>query len=212
VDKTKLVRIFDRQAARYGKSNETAKQKRIRKSLISKAEGRVLELAVGTGANFPYYQPEVKVTAVDFSEAMLEKAKNAAQGNDIEANFICSDIEKLTFDDHSFDTVVSTLSFCSYENPLLMMEKVQKWCKPDGKILLLEHGISTNKVVAAIQRILNPLLYRMIGCQHTRNILQMTRDSGISVDRVESYYINMVHVIWAQPGEKIRKNKKLVIV
>ncbi|MBS4218574.1 class I SAM-dependent methyltransferase [Bacillus sp. FJAT-49711] len=199
--KEKLIRIFDRQASNYGKSRETAKQKTMRKSLISKAKGEVLELAVGGGANFPYYQSGVKVTAVDFSEAMLGEAMKTARENNVVANFICSDIEEVSFETHSFDTIVSTLSFCSYENPLFMMKKIQQWCKPGGKILLLEHGISTNRIVAVIQRMLNPLLYRAIGCHHTRDIMKMTQESGLCVERVESYYFNMVRVIWASPGK-----------
>ena len=202
MEKKKLVRIFDKQATRYEKNRESVKQQRMRRSLISKAEGEVLELAVGAGANFPYYPAGVKVTAADFSKAMLERAKNAAVINHVSAEFICSDIEELQFEDHSFDTIVSTLSFCSYENPLLIMKKIQQWCKPGGKILLMEHGISTNRFVASIQKILNPILYRTIGCHHTRNILEMTRESGLSVDRMESYYFNMIRVLWAKPGRE----------
>ncbi|MBS4201003.1 class I SAM-dependent methyltransferase [Bacillus sp. FJAT-49732] len=202
MEKKKLIRIFDRQASRYDKSKETLKQQSMRKSLISKAEGEVLELAVGAGANFPYYQSGVKVTAIDFSNAMLEKAKITARNNNVDAKFICSDIEEISFEQHSFDTIVSTLSFCSYENPLSMMKNIQQWCKPGGKILLLEHGISNNRFVAFLQKILNPLLYRTIGCHHTRNIMAMTRDAGLSVEQMENYYLNMVYVIWARPGKK----------
>ncbi|MOA09898.1 hypothetical protein D3C78_1297590 [compost metagenome] len=53
----------------------------------------MLELAVGTGANFPFYPQEVKITATDFSEAMLEKAQRAAKYYRLKADFICSDIE-----------------------------------------------------------------------------------------------------------------------
>ncbi|MCJ8009279.1 class I SAM-dependent methyltransferase [Lederbergia wuyishanensis] len=205
MEKKKLIKIFDKQAKRYEKSKETLKQQRMRNSLISKAEGEVLELAVGAGANFPYYQQGVTVTATDFSEAMLEKAKISARNNNVDAKFICSDLEEISFERHSFDTIVSTLSFCSYENPLFMMEKIQQWCKPGGKILLLEHGISNNRFVAILQKILNPLLFRTIGCHHTRNILEMTQQSGLFVERVESHYFNIVHVIWAKPGDKIHK-------
>jgi ubiquinone/menaquinone biosynthesis C-methylase UbiE len=191
--------MFDKQAKRYAKGMDSSSVKKWRKELIGQAEGKVLELAVGAGANFPYYPPEVNVTAADFSEEMLSKAKVAAAARRIHAEFICTDIEKMTFQNGTFDTVVSTLSFCCYEDPAAMFEKIRRWCKPDGKILLLEHGISSNIAVSALQRMLNPLLYRTVGCHHTRDILKLVRDSGIQITRVESHWFDMMHLIWAKP-------------
>lgn len=199
MEKRKLISIFDRQAAQYDKNREELKQKRWRQELLSHAKGEVLELAVGAGANFPFYPPEVKITAADFSEAMLEKAQRAAKHYRVNANFICSDIEEMSFSDHSFDTIVSTLSFCSYNNPLMVLDKINRWCKPDGKILFMEHGISSNLMVSVIQKAFSPLLYRIYGCHHTRNILELIRESGIRIDKAESYWLNMVYLIWAKP-------------
>lgn len=202
MEKEKLIRIFDRQASRYGKNNEPANFKRWRKKLLSHAEGDVLELAVGAGANFPYYPAGVKVTAADFSEVMLNKARQMASACNMSAEWICTDIEKMEFEPNSFDTIVSTLSFCCYENPSEMFKKVQQWCRPGGKILLIEHGISTNIAISSIQRILNPLLYKMIGCHHTRDMLKLVHDSGLTVERSERHWFNMMNLIWASPAPK----------
>ncbi|MCL6603170.1 MAG: class I SAM-dependent methyltransferase [Paenibacillus sp.] len=199
MEKQKLIRIFDKQATQYEKKTGDPSQKRFREHLLSHAKGEVLELAVGAGANFPYYPSGVKVTATDFSEAMLEKAKKAAKNHRIDANYICSDIEEVDFPNESFDTIVSTLSFCSYDNPLMVLKKIKRWCKPEGQILLLEHGISSNLAVSTAQKALNPLLYRAYGCHHTRNILGLIRESGLQINKVESRWLNMVHLIWANP-------------
>ncbi|KGE17658.1 class I SAM-dependent methyltransferase [Paenibacillus wynnii] len=198
MEKQKLIRVFDKQATQYEKKTGDPNQKRWRQHLVSHAKGEVLELAVGAGANFPYYPPGVKVTATDFSKVMLKKAKRAAKYHRIEANCICSDIEEMDFPDHSFDTIVSTLSFCSYDNPLMVLDKIKRWSKPDGQILLLEHGISSNFAVSAAQKALNPLLYRVYGCHHTRNILELIRESGLEINKVEFYWLNTVHLIWAK--------------
>lgn len=159
----------------------------------------MLELAVGAGANFPFYPPGIKITAADFSEPMLEKAKRAAKHHHIHGVFVCSDIEDLNFPDHSFDTIVSTLSFCSYENPLRVLDKISRWCRPDGQILFMEHGISSNPALSIALKALNPLLFRVYGCHHTRNIPGLIRESGLRINRSESYWLNMVHLIWASP-------------
>lgn len=199
MEKQKLIRIFDKQAAQYEKKREDPQQRRWREQLLSHAKGEVLELAVGAGANFPYYPPDVQLTATDFSEAMLGKARRAAKHHHINGVFVCSDIEEMSFPDHSFDTIVSTLSFCSYENPLMVLDRVNHWCRPDGQILFMEHGISSNPAISTVQKVLNPLLYRVYGCHHTRNILGLIRESGLKINKVDSYWLNMVHLIWASP-------------
>ncbi|WP_054940756.1 class I SAM-dependent methyltransferase [Paenibacillus ihuae] len=203
MEKQKLIRIFDKQANQYEKNRENANQKRWRQHLLSHAKGKVLELAVGAGANFPYYPRGIKVTATDFSEAMLEKAKQAAKHYHMDSDFICSDIEEMSFPDQSFDTIVSTLSFCSYNNPLMVLEKISRWCKPDGQILFLEHGVSSNPALSTVQKVVNPLLYRVYGCHHTRNIVGLIQESGLIIHKVESYWMGMVHLIWAKPKPQL---------
>ncbi|CAH0121898.1 2-methoxy-6-polyprenyl-1,4-benzoquinol methylase, mitochondrial [Paenibacillus sp. CECT 9249] len=202
MDKTKQIRLFDRQAAQYSSRKEGQTLRRWRRNLLSHANGEVLELAVGAGANFPYYPPGVKVTATDFSREMLKKAREAAVRCRLDADFILTDIEELEFPDHSFDTIVSTLSFCSYGNPLRVLNKLRRWCKPEGIILLLEHGISSNAVVATVQRMLDPLLFRAIGCHHTRNMPDLVRQSGMLITRAESHLLKSVHLLWAKPGRQ----------
>lgn len=207
MDKQKLIRIFDKQSTDYARKREDPKQQRWRRNLIGQAQGDVLELAVGAGANFPYYPREVRITAADFSSAMLEKAQQAAGHYHVNANFVCADMEEMSFPGQSFDTIVSTLSCCSYQNPLEMLKKMNRWCKPDGTILLLEHGISSNFVVSTLQRALNPLLYRVYGCHHTRDIIGLVRESGMQISKVESYSLNMIHLIWARPQQQLRTER-----
>lgn len=197
--KQRQKEIFNKQAAQYDKRRGNPKEGRWRQPLLSHASGEVLELAVGAGANFPFYPREVRVTATDFSEAMLAKAKQAAKFHRIEADFISGDIEEMDFPNQSFDTIVSTLSMCSYEKPSLVLEKINRWCKPDGKILLMEHGISSNVMISSIQKALNPLLFRFSGCHNTRNIVDLIRKSGMTIERIESSWFDMVHRIWAKP-------------
>ncbi|NQX46074.1 class I SAM-dependent methyltransferase [Paenibacillus tritici] len=201
MDQERLIRIFDRQATDYDRKREDPQQQRWRRNLISDAKGDVLELAVGAGANFPFYPRGVRITAADFSGAMVEKARQAARHYHLDANCICADMEDMSFPAQSFDTVVSTLSMCSYKNPLGMLEKINRWCKPDGTILLMEHGIGSNFMVSTLQRALNPLLYRIYGCHHTRDILGLVRESGMLIQRAERYSLNMVHLIWAAPQQ-----------
>lgn len=200
MDKRKLIRIFDRQAVKYDRMRGDAYQRRWRQQLLRHAQGEVLELAVGAGANFPYYSPAIRLTAIDFSPAMVDKAKQAARAYPFEIDVQCADIEEADLPAHAFDTVVSTLSLCSYANPRKVLENMNRWCKPNGQILLMEHGISSHSIVAGIQKLLNPLLYRTMGCHHTRDILKMVRNSGMTIVGEERIWLNMGYLIWAKPG------------
>lgn len=202
MDQTELIRKFDAQARMYEKKRKKQELGAWRKKLLRAASGKVLEVAVGAGANFPFYDPDVEITAVDFSGEMLKKAREAAREHGLKAEFIQADLESVEFSPDSFDTVVSTLSLCGYQDPIRVLNQCSGWCKKDGRILLMEHGISNNAVIASLQKALDPLAYRMIGCHHNRDMMQIIQSSGIVVEKVERYWAGMIHLIWARPDKR----------
>lgn len=202
MNKQRLIRKFDKQASFYTTRRLTKNEAAWRRKLLADAQGHVLELAVGAGASFPFYPQGVKLTAVDFSEQMLQGARMAAHHRGLDVTFLRADIEELAFPYHSFDTVVSTLSMCGYENPIHVLGKMRKWCKPDGRILLLEHGRGSNAAIYGLQKAVNPLLHRIIGCHQTRDIQALVHAAGLEVERLERHMAGMFYVIWAKPGKE----------
>ncbi len=202
MDNTKLIEIFDKQAKRYEKRRRAKAQRKWREKLLADAGGKVLEIAVGAGGNFAFYPSDVEITAIDFSPQMLEKAKAGAAELGIKAEFMLADIEQLDFPEHSFDTIVSTLSLCGYRNPQALLNKLSRWCKPEGLILMMEHGISSNPLYKVTQKAVDPLAYKLAGCYGTRDILGLLDDSNLNVMKSESYLLNTVHLIWAKPAIK----------
>jgi ubiquinone/menaquinone biosynthesis C-methylase UbiE len=83
MNKEKLIRKFDNQSRLYEMRRKKRSEQKWREKLIGNARGEVLEVAVGAGANFHYYPEDVHVTAVDFSNAMLSKAKESAVDNGV---------------------------------------------------------------------------------------------------------------------------------
>ena len=111
------------------------------------ANGNVLEVGAGTGRNLGYYPSSVKkIVLTDSSEKMLEKAneKLSRMSNTEKARHevMVADAGKLPFADNSYDTIVDTFGLCSFDDPTAVLKELQRVCKPDGKILLLEHGRS----------------------------------------------------------------------
>jgi len=199
VNTEKLIRKYDKQARTYEMRRRNRTERAWRERLIRCAEGRVLELSVGAGANFPFYPKEAEVVAVDFSGEMLAKAREGAAENGIRASFIRSDVESLSFPDDSFDTIVSTLSFCGYENPDLVLHRMQRWCKPGGRLLFMEHGISSNRLVGLLQKIADPLFKAAVGCHLKRDIVRMLEHSRANIGQMERHMMGAVYLVWAAP-------------
>jgi len=191
----RTVRIFDKQANTYEKRRRNLQQAKDRSRLLKSAYGNVLEASVGAGNNFPFYPREVHVTAVDISPKMIEKARIAAKECGIAADFIISDLERLDFDDNAFDTIVSTLSLCAYENPEYVLKQFCRWIKPGGAILMIEHGISTNSVFAWLQNRLDGMSVSLFGCHQNRDILKLVQTAGIEIVHMERMMYNSVCLI-----------------
>lgn len=199
MDKKKHIEKFDKQVGVYERMRENDRFYKYRKSLFGEAYGEVLEVAVGTGLNFPHYRGIERLTAVDFSAEMLASAEKEAGKYPFQAEFINEDIETMDFRDDSFDTIVSSLSFCSYEDPVAVMNRFGRWCRLDGKILLLEHGLSRFKGLQLLQRAVDPLTMKLIGCHQKRDISAIAGESDLQIIHLERHMFGAVYLIQAAP-------------
>ncbi len=204
MEKSELVALYNRQSDKYAKLSKRKKTFDTvwRKQLLSFAKGSILEVAVGAGINFKFYPPGVQITAVDLSPDMVERARESAADAGIQANIFASSIEALDFPAASFDTIVSTLSVCTYENPVRVLRLLKKWCAPDGWILLLEHGRSKYTFLQWLQNRFDGFQYRKIGCHANRDMLDIARQSGLKIAKCERKLFGIMYLIWAKPGEK----------
>jgi ubiquinone/menaquinone biosynthesis C-methylase UbiE len=119
---------------------------KLRRRLLRRASGKILEVAVGTGKNLDYYPRDCRIIAVDVSIEVLKQAWQRAAKLSIDVSFLLMDAENLAFPDHSFDTVVSSLATCTFSNPVAALKEMARVCRTDGKILLLEHGRSESRM------------------------------------------------------------------
>jgi ubiquinone/menaquinone biosynthesis C-methylase UbiE len=204
MDKNKLTALYDKQADQYEKLGNKKKSfdHKWRRQLVPFAKGKILEVSVGAGANFKFYSKDVEVTAADMSAAMIAKARKAAADAGIAASFIHSAIEELHFDPQSFDTIVSTLSLCAYDDPVAVLNLFNLWCKKDGMILLLEHGASKYGFVHWIQNKIDNFQYRKIGCHANRDIMDIVKHSSLQLKKYDRKLFGVMYLIWAQPSHK----------
>jgi ubiquinone/menaquinone biosynthesis C-methylase UbiE len=173
---------------------------RLRKNLLSKASGKILDVACGTGLNLPLFPTGSDITAVDLSPNMLEVASKNATELGLNVNLAVMDAEHLEFADGSFDTVVSTLSTCTFPNPIKALQEIKRVCQPNGLILLLEHGHSNLSWLARFQDRNEYQHYQdHAGCRWNQNPLDLVQSSGIKVLRNKRNILGMFHSMEATP-------------
>ncbi|RCW69794.1 phosphatidylethanolamine N-methyltransferase /phosphatidyl-N-methylethanolamine N-methyltransferase [Saliterribacillus persicus] len=153
-----------------------------RKELLKEAQGKVLEIGVGTGTNLPYYPDNIDLTAIDFSPKMLEKAKEKTQKNNHAVALLEMDAENLIFEDNSFDTIISTCVFCSVPDPVQGLKEIHRVLKPSGKVLMLEHMRSDHPVIGKGMDFLNPIGLHIVGANINRRTMENIEQSGLKVE------------------------------
>jgi ubiquinone/menaquinone biosynthesis C-methylase UbiE len=174
--------------------------RRLRRSLLSRASGSVLEVAVGTGKNLVYYPHDCRLTAVDISRKMLNVARQRAAKLSMHVSFSLADAEVLPFADGCFDTVVSSLSTCTFPNPAGAFAEMARVCRMDGKILLLEHGRSDRDWLGRWQDRHADQFAKPVGCHWNREPLEFAKQAGLKVVKSRRSFFGVFHQIEAEPG------------
>jgi len=162
----------------------------------SQARGSVLEIAVGTGRNIPFYPADTRLTAIEISPKMLEIARQRLAAHGRAADLHLGDAQRLDFPDASFDTVVCTLSLCSVADVRRTVAEVKRVLRPGGRFLLLEHVRSPIRAVQVVQRLLEPLCCRG-GETLLGQPLNALEAESFDVDRVERSKLGIVERIAA---------------
>jgi len=164
---------------------ERSRYSEWREFLWSKVEGaNILEVGAGTAKNFSCYPANSEITAVDFSEKMLRRAKDKASKQNVKVRLQQMDVQNLEFPDNIFDTVIASFVFCSVPDPVRGLLEIERVCKPGGKVALLEHVLSANRILGWLMNLANPIVVRLIGANINRRTVENITRSGLVVEAV----------------------------
>ncbi len=178
---------------------ERSKYNRWRELLWNKVEGsEILEVGVGTGKNFPFYPAAAQITAIDFSEKMLSRAKEKSKRKGVEVQLRQMDVQNLDFEDDTFDTVVATFVFCSVPDAIKGLMEIERVCKLGGKVLLVEHVLSANSILAWLMNLVNPVVVRIMGPNINRRTIENVAKSGLKVQKVIDLALGIFKLIEAR--------------
>jgi len=172
---------------------------RFRRRQFGDASGRVLDVACGTGTNFPYLPQSIDLVGVDLSPEMLANARDELDRLDLDGSLCRMDAASLAVPDDSFDTVISALSTCTFPDPVAALQEMDRVCKPDGRILLLEHGQSDVGPVARFLDWRAESHYEKMGCRWNQEPLDLVEAAGLPVVESRSAVLGIVTAIEARP-------------
>lgn len=150
----KLAKVYD---LVFGPTLHPGRVQAINKMGL-KPEERVLEVGVGTGINLSLYPRHCRVTGIDFSASMLEKARDRVTRENIRgARLLQMDAVDLKFPDDGFDIVYAPYLISVVPDPVKVAQEMRRVCRRGGRIVFLNHFLSPNAVLSRLERLISPL-------------------------------------------------------
>jgi SAM-dependent methyltransferase len=165
---------------------------KVRHQLIPMAQGKVLEIGAGSGANFVHYDPSKvsRLYALEPNPGMIHLAKRQQRKTKLNIEFIDLPGERIPLEDDSVDTVVSTFTLCTIPGIMDAIQGIARVLKPTGKLIFFELGLSPDPEVQRWQKRLEPLQHWLFqGLYLTRDIPALLVQSGFQIEQMETGYL-----------------------
>ena len=118
----------------------------------------VLEVGVGTGLALPHYLPQKRVTGIDLSAEMLQRARTRVLREQL-CNVVAlreEDAEATGFDNGQFDIAVAMFVASVVPNPRRLLAEMRRVVRPGGTLLFVNHFAATGGPRLAIERAMAP--------------------------------------------------------
>ena len=162
-----------------------------RRRVLSGAEGRVLEVGIGSGLNLPFYRSNVsRIIGLDPSPRLLDLAQRQGKAAGISLDLLQGSAQAIPLDDASIDTVTMTWTLCSIPNAPQALVEIRRVLKPSGSLLFVEHGAAPDPGVAAWQNRLTPFWRRIAGgCRLNRDVAGLLRTAGFEIVELHQGYM-----------------------
>jgi len=197
----KLRRYWDKHAPAYDRQMQFFDRVLFgdtRAWVCSQATSDTLEVAIGTGLNLGFYPDDIRLTGVDFSPAMLERARDRAHtlGRSVELRE--GDAQALAFPDASFDTVVCTFSLCGIPDDRQAIAEMRRVLRPGGLLLLADHVAGSVWPTRAVQGLLELVTVPLGGEHLRRRPLEHVRAQGFQIQRQERFKAGIVERLAAR--------------
>jgi ubiquinone/menaquinone biosynthesis C-methylase UbiE len=162
-----------------------------RERVIASAEGRVLEIGIGSGLNLPFYGPHVReIVGLEPAPRLIAMARQVAERIPMPVTFMEESAAAIPLDDNAVDTVVMTWTLCTIPQADRALSEMRRVLKPNGRLLFVEHGLAPDDGVRRWQDWLTSAWKRISGgCHLNRPIQSMIESAGFRFDRLHTAYM-----------------------
>ncbi len=163
-----------------------------REKIVPLAQGRVLEVGMGSGINLQFYDPSKVefVFGLEPSQGMRRKAQKNLAASPVEVRWLDLPGEEVPLEDNSVDTVVLTFTLCTIPDFRTALAQMRRVLKPGGTLYFCEHGEAPDEAVRRWQARINPIWKKLAGgCNLNRPIPTSLEDAGFSIDKLETMYL-----------------------
>lgn len=162
------------------------------------ATGDVLEVAVGTGLNLPWYPDGVTLTGLDLSDGMLRLARDRARVLERPVTLCQGSAHELPFAAASFDTVVCTFGLCAIPDPARAVAEMARVLRPGGRLVLVDHVASSAWPVRGMQWLVELASVPLAGEHFRRRPLKLVEALGLPIERRERFKLGLVERLVAR--------------
>ncbi len=166
--------------------------RRQREKVVPMAEGRVLEIGIGSGLNLPHYEL-AKVSAVvglEPAAEMAERAEARARDFALPIEVLRAPGEDIPLPTASVDTVLVTYTLCTIPDARAALAEMRRVLHPDGRLIFCEHGRAPDRAVRRWQDRLDPLWGRLAGgCHLNRDIPLLIAGAGFTLGPFQTMYL-----------------------
>jgi ubiquinone/menaquinone biosynthesis C-methylase UbiE len=184
----RIRRIYDRRSASARSNGRDAGCE----WLCSKADGETLEIGIGRGRTLPFYPRNIRLTGIELSGVAVGLAERRALELGLDVTLRQGDAASLPYPDEHFDTVVFCYALCTIPDDRTAVSEAVRVLRPGGSLLLIEHVRSPNRIVRAIERLIEPISLRRMGDHLLREPLDHVLAEGLEVETLERSWFGMI--------------------
>jgi ubiquinone/menaquinone biosynthesis C-methylase UbiE len=199
------ARYWDKHASRYDREMDRWDRRLFGASrpwACGRAVGDVLEVAIGTGRNLPYYPDGIRLTGIDLSAQMLTIARDRAASLGREADLRPGDAQALEFPDSSFDTVLCTLGLCAIPDERRAITEMARVLRRGGRRVLVDPVAAGPPALRALQWLYERISVPLAGEHFRRRPLTFVRDLGFRIEESDRFRFGIVERLVARkPAE-----------
>ncbi len=164
----------------------------MRQHVVPQAQGKVLEVGMGSGLNLPLYDPaKVEfVWGLEPAEGMRTLAAKRVASAPFEVKWLDCPGEAIPLEDDSVDTVLLTFTLCTIPDWKTALQQMHRVLKPEGRLLFCEHGLAPDAAVQQWQHRINPVWKKCAGgCNINRSMADCIREGGFVIDEIHGDYM-----------------------